>query len=149
MTIREETPETRMTREVKDLYLARMGDHPALSDEVFGEVFATVARKHGHMYHRGKAVLNDQERADRRVYILYFRLIQSRLEAAIKRLVENERRNQAARMTRHTTLGSTGQMRGVATPSKDREPVQLDLPLAIPPPLAFHAWREEFRAKHS
>jgi hypothetical protein len=144
---REETTETAMTREVKALYFGNLGQtqgfhYDEFDRERFRHHFALVAHRRGFCYHKGKQILGDRERADRRAYNLYFGIVEERLKAAIKRLQSNEpvrsvvrHENSPAQRTEYLSLA----------------PEQLELP-GMPPAAnrpgyqKFLAWRNSHRA---
>ncbi len=155
---KEETLETAMTHEVKTLYYSTMRNNfmfhekAYLDMEWFKKHFATVAHRHGFVFHSGKSVLNDSQRADRRAYNLYFEVVRNRLSAAIKRLQSNQaenKRQQAEKVLARQADGTKTQVRTV-------QPVQLSLSAddtpshpSLSPPHSFVEWHKRFKATHA
>lgn len=95
MSKKIEDLDTTMTREVKAIYFAQMGnsysfiDRPFLDEAIFRDVYARVAHRNSIRYHKGVLCLNQEQQDDRRRYVIHYRVVRRRLQRAIKLLGTN------------------------------------------------------------
>lgn len=98
---RAELLETVMARELKSLYFPNLGTDARFDEALFQVHFATIAHRHGIWWRHH----------DRNQYNLFYGLVKSRLEEAVRRLKRNEEKRRSTIVQRPLQPATTAPQR--------------------------------------